>query len=219
MKCCDQCGRTNKDTDTVCVGCGASLPDEPNIVISKPADNRSHEPAKVEYTQAQTQNSPADDNQAADQALQAQKADSYFSAPEFIAENKTDFVALEQNKDIVGLITAAGIICYIAAALTLIFAVIIAGNPFSLIDVGILLICGIGIHAAQSRVCAIILTVYSLVSMILTIINGSFGGWLVVLAGIFAIVATFKFHSRWAAYCLEHKIEKKKPASDGNKAE
>ena len=60
---------------------------------------------------------------------------------------------------------------------------------------------GLGIHLGQSRVCAILLTVYGGLNMIVSIMEkGRFGGWLFLLVGIDGIIYTFKFHKAWKQY-------------------
>lgn len=91
-------------------------------------------------------------------------------------------------------IIGAGIFCYISAGLSLVFA-------DSIIDALLILGLGLGIHLGRSRVCAIILTVYSVFNMIIMILlEGTLTGWLILLAGIYAIIYTFKYQSAWAEY-------------------
>ncbi len=97
-------------------------------------------------------------------------------------------------------IKASAIIAYICAGVTLLVT-LVSGNMFSLLDVVILLVLGLLIHLKQSRACAIILLVYSLINVVYTIISTqSFGGYLIVIAGIFAVIYTFKFDKAWKAY-------------------
>lgn len=90
-------------------------------------------------------------------------------------------------------IVGAGIFCYISAALSLVFA-------GSIIDALLILGLGLGIHLGKSRVCAIILTVYAVFNMIVTLLEGTLSGWLILLAGIYAIIYTFKYQSAWEEY-------------------
>lgn len=70
-----------------------------------------------------------------------------------------------------------------------------------LIDVAILVGLGVGIHLKQSKVCAIILLVYAVVNAVLvTMQSGTFGGWLPLIAGIYAVIYTLKLDKAWKAY-------------------
>lgn len=91
-------------------------------------------------------------------------------------------------------IRGAGIFCYFSAGLSLVFA-------GSIIDALLILGLGLGIHLGRSRVCAIILTIYSVFNMIIMILlKGTLTGWLILLAGIYGIIYTFKYQSAWAEY-------------------
>lgn len=116
------------------------------------------------------------------------------------AVTKKQFLTLPENRKIRTEIRSAGIICYICAGITLVLA-LISLQMTALLDVAILVGLGLGVHLAQSRACAILLTVYAGINMLITlVVLGRFGGWLVLLAGIFAIVYTFKFQKLWKAY-------------------
>lgn len=116
---------------------------------------------------------------------------------------KKEFLKLPENKKYRKEINGAAIICYICAGITLL-ASLATGSFSSIIDVIILLGLGLGIHLAQSKVCAIILTIYGAINMIIiTAANGSLGGWLPLVAGIFALVYTIKLSKAWKAYNAE----------------
>ncbi len=121
------------------------------------------------------------------------------SAP--IVATKKDFLNLPENKKLRSNINASGIICYICAGITLLVSVIAAGSIASLLDVLLLVGLGLGVHLAQNKVCAIILLVYACINTIISIVAlGTFGGWLVLLAGIFATIYTIKLDKAWKAY-------------------
>ena len=121
-----------------------------------------------------------------------------FYAPK--VSTKKEFLDLPENKKMKSEIKASAIIAYICAGVTLLVT-LVSGNMFSLLDVVILLVLGLLIHLRQSRACAIILLVYSLINVVYTIISTqSFGGYLIVIAGIFAVIYTFKLDKAWKAY-------------------
>ena len=101
-------------------------------------------------------------------------------------------------------IKSAGIICYVVAGISLAVSVIMSGIwgvVGVMLDVLLLIGLGLGVQLGRSRVCAIILTVYGAFNtIIVTLQNGTLGGWWVLLAGIYATIYTFKFQSAWEEY-------------------
>lgn len=116
------------------------------------------------------------------------------------AATKKEFLQMPENQSLRKQIRTAAIICYVCAGITLLVA-IFAGSALSIIDVVILVGLGLGIHLAQSKVCAIVLAVYAVANVIITlVVNGSLGGWLIILAAVYACIATFKLDKAWNAY-------------------
>ena len=88
-------------------------------------------------------------------------------------------------------IRASAILCYVSAAVTAVFAILF--NPFMFLDVIIVLALGLLIHLKQSRVCAVLLLAYSLFNCAVMLLStGRFSGWLIILAGVFAVIYTFQ---------------------------
>ena len=86
--------------------------------------------------------------------------------------------------------------CYISAGVTLIVLVFAMKSYSSLLDVGLLLGLGLGIHLRQNIPCAIILLVFSIINILVMLVtSGTFGGWLLLIAGIIATVNTTKAHN------------------------
>lgn len=119
------------------------------------------------------------------------------------AATKKEFLQLPENTKLRKNIRAAAIICYVCAGITLL-AALGTGSYSTIVDVLILVGLGLGIHLAQSKACAIILTVYGAINVIVTLlVAGSLGGWLPLLAGIFGIVYTSRLSKAWKAYQAE----------------
>ena len=120
------------------------------------------------------------------------------------ASTKKEFMALEENTKVRKEIRAAGIICYICAGATAALSIIagLSGGGFgSMLDAIILLVLGLLVHLKYSRVAAILLAVYAIFNIVVAIIvNGTLGGWLIVLAAIFSILYTFKAEKSWQEY-------------------
>lgn len=99
------------------------------------------------------------------------------------------------RKNIVG----SAIVCYISAALTGALGVLF--NPMMLVDAAIVLLLGLGIHLKQSRACSVILLVYGVFSCIMMLIQtGRLGSWLIILAGVYAVMYTFKLEKEYRAF-------------------
>ncbi len=97
------------------------------------------------------------------------------------------------------LITSA-VVLYLCSVLSLVVG-LIAGNYSIFIDVLLMVGLGLGIQLAQSRVCAVIITIYSIINVLYTIIaTGTFGGYLIVIGAICALISTFQFQSAWKKY-------------------
>lgn len=78
---------------------------------------------------------------------------------------------------------------------------ILGGNVFGILDVAIVVGLGLGIQFAKSRVCAVILGVYSVFNLIyMIVLTGRPGGWLIIICAVYAIMYTFKYQKAWNAY-------------------
>lgn len=89
---------------------------------------------------------------------------------------------------------------YACAVLSLVVGIIF--SSFSVvIDVALIVGLGLGIHLAQSRVCAILICIYGAINTItITITNGRPGGYLIMIAAVCAVIATFQFQKAWDNY-------------------
>ncbi len=95
-------------------------------------------------------------------------------------------------------INGCAIAGYIVAALSLVANLLLLDNPAGIIDSILIIILSILIQTIQSRVAAVILCVYAVINMaIITMYTGRFGGWWILVIGIFAAIHTFKFHKAW----------------------
>lgn len=113
---------------------------------------------------------------------------------------KKEFLKLPENKKLRSQIRGTAIICYICGGLTLLL-MLVSMNLMMLLDVAILVGLGLGVHLAYSRVCAILLAVYAVFSVLVGIVvSGTVSGWLIVIAAIFAVLCTFNLEKGWKAY-------------------
>ena len=98
---------------------------------------------------------------------------------------------------------AAAVMGYVTSGATAILSGVGFRNfsLYSLIDVAIVLTLCLFVHLLRSRVASILLLVYALASMISMLVNsGVFGGWLVLAAGISAVVGSFQCVKEWKTY-------------------
>lgn len=96
-------------------------------------------------------------------------------------------------------IMSASIMCYISAGLTMIMG-IVSMNFFVLIDVMLVAGLGLWLQLSKSTVAAILLTIYAAYNTIFSLVTmGTPGGWLVLLAGICAIVGCVRFNKAYKA--------------------
>ena len=128
------------------------------------------------------------------------------SAPQYVspaprATTKKEFLALPENEKLRKDLRSTAIICYVCAGITAVLGMAVLQNPYVLIDVVILIVMGLGIHLAQSRACAVILCAYAVINMIYSLATtGRMSGYLVVLAGVYAVIHTFKAEKLWKQY-------------------
>lgn len=114
---------------------------------------------------------------------------------------KKEFFKSQEMSKVSKNINASAIMMYIVAGITLLANVIYTGNALGLLDVFVVIGMGLGIQLAQSRACAVVAAVYSVINCIVTIImTGVPGGWLIIVASIYAVIATFKFNEAWDNY-------------------
>lgn len=98
-------------------------------------------------------------------------------------------------------IRTAAILCYISAVLTGIYGLLVLDNPFTLLDSVLITVLGVLLHVKQSKAAAIVLLLYSGFNTISALVNnGTFGGWLLIVAAIGAVSATFTLDKEYKAY-------------------
>ena len=111
---------------------------------------------------------------------------------------KKEFYKSPEMKMCRGNINGCGIALYILGILNIGLSFYTGDLPLD----GILMILfGLGIQLAKSRVCSILCTIYGGVNMIIVLVStGGIGGWIILLVAIDAITYTFKFQHAWAQY-------------------
>lgn len=111
------------------------------------------------------------------------------------------FAKLPQVKQASTNVLVGAICIYICAFISLVLNVFVNENIFAIIDIALMIGLALGVQFARSRVCAILLLIYSLINMIISIaVLGTLGGWLIFAAAIDAVIGTVKFQSLWENY-------------------
>lgn len=115
---------------------------------------------------------------------------------------KKEFYKLGAMKSCRVNINSCAALLYFSAAVTAVVSLIgMEGIASSLLDAIVLLVLGLLIQLTRSRVAAIVAAAYGLLGMVISIAStGQRSGYLIVLAGIWAVYYTFQFHSRWNKY-------------------
>ena len=124
--------------------------------------------------------------------------------------SKKEFLQLEQNKSLKTGILSSAIVCYVCAALTAIIGLggtqiaNLQGSPSMLIDAGLLVLFGLLIQLKQSFPGAVVLLVYGIINIVvMVLLTGTVGGWLIILIGICAVYYTYKFNKAYKAFNAE----------------
>lgn len=96
-------------------------------------------------------------------------------------------------------IRACGILCYVSAVVTAVLAALV--SPTMFLDAAIVLVLGLLIHLKQNRVCAVLLLIYGIFSCVVVFLStGRFTGWLIILAGVFAVIYTFQLEKMYREF-------------------
>lgn len=108
-------------------------------------------------------------------------------------------------------IKGAAIFAYICAGANLGLG-LLQQNYSVIIDVALIAGLGLGVHLLRSRVCAILLLLYSFVNSIFGLLSaGTLQGWWLILAGFMAVQATFHFHKAYRLFRTENILPVEEP--------
>ena len=123
---------------------------------------------------------------------------------------KKEFYKLPGMKACRGNIRGCAIILYFCSGVTILASLLLTDTlSASIIDGVLLLALGLWLQFGKSRICAILTLAYGLFNMIMVAIQaGEVQGWLIPLAGAWAVVYTFKFHHLWGKYKKEGVLPK-----------
>lgn len=213
---CQSCGTQYPDNFRTCPNCGAPAPmpnqrpynGQPNPYNGQPQFNNAQQnPYNGEPQFNNAQQNPYNGQPQFNNAQQYPYGNPY-AAPNQVplGMSKHDFYHSPLCKKYRGNIIASSVIIYICVGINLLLIAFLH-NYTSLIDAAIMLGLGLAIHLAQSRVCSILLCVYGVINTIFVFLSsGEFGGWLILVAAIYAIVATFQYQGAWNKYSKSGQI-------------
>ena len=123
-----------------------------------------------------------------------------------VAMSLGEFRKLPENKKLNSDVNSCAIVCYICGVISIAIAAG-TGNWFALIDVALVVAAGVFIQVAVSRIASIVLLLYSIASCILAVIStGKPAGYLLIIAGVYAIKGTFALHKAWKNYQEQYGI-------------
>jgi uncharacterized membrane protein HdeD (DUF308 family) len=114
---------------------------------------------------------------------------------------RRQFYKSEEMTPIRKQINTCAICAYVCAGISLIAGILLLGNASIIIDVALVVICGVLIHVLQSRAAAIVLTVYAVINVVVGLLStGKLQGWWLCIIGVYSIIHTFKFQKAWKEF-------------------
>lgn len=111
---------------------------------------------------------------------------------------RREFLKTDKMKKLRGNITACAALGYAVAIVSVIINVVMSHEYAVIFDALFIVAMSLLVHLLQSRVAAIIITIYAVIDVaVLYIMTGRPGGLIVLVIGIYAVICTFKFHKAW----------------------
>ena len=202
---CNNCGAENADGSRFCTNCGAAL-DNNAVDAGAQQDAQNMQYAQnAQYVQNAQNNQYAQPMQGAPmfngqnaQYMQYNQYNQYNQAGQYQQLTKEEFInlpAMEKQKKNAN---ACAIICYVCAAITLIVQLVGGGFPIDAVILGVL---GGIIHWKKSFIASVILLAYSIFNFVICVfVLQTGGGWLIIVAGVYAVVTTYKINKAYKEY-------------------
>nr|WP_027870664.1 hypothetical protein [[Eubacterium] cellulosolvens] len=105
-----------------------------------------------------------------------------------------DMVKIRKN------IRSSAVLSFVCAAITLIF-LLMTQSYAALIDVAVMIGCGVFILKMASRAASIVLLAYGVFNFFYSLLaTGTPGGWLIVMSGVYAVIYTVKLDKEYKSY-------------------
>lgn len=110
------------------------------------------------------------------------------------------FTELDEVKKESGRMKTAGILCLVSAGITCLLGVAF-GQYGIFIDAAVVAVLGLLIMLRKSFVASVLLGVYAAINAVTSIMaSGHLGGWLIILAAIYSIFASWTLRKAWKQY-------------------
>lgn len=111
---------------------------------------------------------------------------------------RREFLKSKEMNKLRGNITACAALGYAVAVASAIINVVMSREYVVIFDALFIIAMSLLVHLLQSRVAAILITIYAVIDVaVLYIMTGKPGGLIVLVIGIYAVICTFKFHKAW----------------------
>lgn len=104
-------------------------------------------------------------------------------------------------------IKSSAIVCYVCVAISAIASIALLGSPWMLIDVAIYLGLTLGMHLGNSKLCAILLLIFSIVECAISFYQfGTPSGWWLIIASGSAVSTFNKLGKEYNKFLLEEPV-------------
>jgi len=191
---CQKCGTTNPDTAKFCQKCGnaLSVPTSANTGYTA-APGYNPAPGSAQgygapsgYNTASGYNSAFGQPSAAPSIPAGLSKKAYFNS----------YLSAQSKKSI----RSAAILGYVCIGISFVLAAIML-NIVGIAFIAIMLALVFGFHIGKNKPCAIVLTVLAVIdSLMALILTGQFSGYLMIICGISAIIATNAADKEYKSY-------------------
>lgn len=185
---CPKCGKELENGAAFCGYCGASIPAQPQH-----GSYRQQSGSYVQQPFSKTVSAASVNRQSV-------------SKKEYI-ENYAPYALRKNIKNI-------AIVCYGLAAISAVSSIALTGSFMALIDVVVFVGITLGMHLGKSKICAILLLIFSIGECVLTtIMLGMFSGWWWIVLGILAVSTFVKLDKQYNIFLAERASIPTAPAS------
>lgn len=121
---------------------------------------------------------------------------------------KKEYIAKYAPANLKKNIRSAAIVCYVCVGISAVASLFLLDSPWMLIDVAIYLGLALGMHLGNSKLCAILLLIFSVIECIFSMIQfGSPSGWWLIIAAISAISTFNKLGKEYNKFLLEEPVD------------
>ncbi len=121
---------------------------------------------------------------------------------------KKEYIAKYAPQNLKKNIKSAAIVCYVCVGISAIASFALLKNPWMLIDVAIYLGLTLGMHLGNSKICAILLLVFSILECAYSVYQfGTPAGWWLIIAAVSAVSTFNKLGKEYNKFLLEEPVD------------